>query len=61
MTWIRIWIDEGQRHSKLNRELEEDRNEMRKLGINIDQVESEFIESLKHKPKALVEGEEAPN
>ena len=42
MTWIAIWVDECQRHSKLNREISDDEREMQKLGINISEVEREF-------------------
>lgn len=47
--WVRIWVDEGQRHSLFNRELKSDVAEMRRLGINIQEVEAEYIKMTKAK------------
>ena len=49
--WIRIWIDEFERHRDYNRDLKEDITEMRRLGCDIAKIDAEYERMISKKGK----------
>lgn len=49
--WVRIWVDEGQRHSQHNKDLRDDISEMRRLGCDIPRIDAEYEALFKKKKK----------
>src|SRR4051812_48362531 len=39
--WVRIWVDEFERHKGYNKELKDDLTEMRRLGCDIAKIDTD--------------------
>ena len=40
--WVRIWVDEFERHKGYNKDLKDDLTEMTRLGCDIAKIEAEY-------------------